>query len=404
MNTPLEDEVHDALHRQVDPLQRAPFTITDVRTRARRIQRRRAMAAGAAVAAVIAVAVPFGLAAVGDPRSSEIPPATQTPTPTPTTAPTDTVRIDPRSAEVVDGTSVPLVDVDAPSVITPDGTTPLPGPFSTITPYLDGWVGVSTYEGVGTIEFLTADGEVQDGGSPSGGLVVSPDGQQIAWSEYTGTQWQVVVADPDGGVEWAYTKFPPGPQDARVVPMGFVAEGQVVVRLYDNVQPTRTYVAGGGESVELTGLLQADAVSQATGMVAGRTQYRPEGTCYGVLDGVARTGSLAWETCDHRLGPFSPDGSYVVGTDPNSDSEGSPTVAILDAATGESLVDFAVTGGKRQFVGIWSQMAWEDEEHLVVRVYIGEDYFMVRLGTDGSVQRIGIPATGASGLAVAETR
>ena len=44
--TPLEDQVHDALHRTADPLQRAPFSVTDVRTRARRIQRRRAAVAG----------------------------------------------------------------------------------------------------------------------------------------------------------------------------------------------------------------------------------------------------------------------------------------------------------------------------------------------------------------------
>ena len=50
--------------------------------------------------------------------------------------------MDPTSAETLAQTPVPLLDVDAPSLITPDGTTDLPGPFAVLTPYLDGWVGV----------------------------------------------------------------------------------------------------------------------------------------------------------------------------------------------------------------------------------------------------------------------
>ena len=60
-HTPLEDRVHDALHRRVDPLQHAPLTVTDVRRRAGRIRRRRRAVAGAAVAAALAVAVPVGI-------------------------------------------------------------------------------------------------------------------------------------------------------------------------------------------------------------------------------------------------------------------------------------------------------------------------------------------------------
>lgn len=396
-NTPLEDQVHDALHRRVDPIQHSPFTVTDVRRRAGRIQLRRRVAAGAAVAAVLAIAVPFGLSTTGPSQRSDVPPATQPPAPTVT----GTVRIDPRSAEVVDSTSVPLVDVDAPSVITPDGTTTLPGPFSTVTPYLDGWVGVAMDEGTGTLQFLDADLAVEDVGSSTGGLVVSPDGRRIAWSEYTGSQWQVVMADPAGGMEWVYTTFPPAPQDHFVVPVGFVSEGEVVVRQYANTGPTKTYVAGGSTPIEVPGLLQADAASPATGVVAGFTEFNPDGSCSGLVDGLARTGALIWDTCRYRLGPFSPDGAHVVGTDPQTDGNGSPTLAVLDAATGEAVVDFKVAAGRRQVAGIYSQMAWEDADTLVVRVMSGEDYFIVRLGLDGSVQRVGIASAGASGLAVA---
>lgn len=395
--TPLEDQVHDALHRRVDPIQHSPLTVTDVRQRARRIQRRRTIAAGAAVAAVLAIAVPVGLTLTGPAQRSEVPPATQPPTP----RASGTVLVDPRSAEVVDSVHVPLLDVDGPSLITPGRTLELPTVFDTLTPYLDGWVGVTMDEGTGTVQFLDADLAVEDGGGPTGGLVVSPDGQRIAWSEYTGSQWQVVLADPSGGAGWVYTKFPPAPQDHIVVPVGFVAEDEVVVRAYDDTTSTTTYTAGGDEPVEVPGLLQVDAASPATGVVAGLTAATPGRACSAVMDGLARTGAPAWETCDHRLGPFSPSGQYVVGTDTMADGYGSPTITVLDAATGEEVVDFEVVLPRRTVGGFWSQMAWEGDDALVVRMFSGDDYHMMRLGVDGSVQRIGIPSVGASGLKVA---
>jgi hypothetical protein len=395
-HTPLEDQVHDALHRRVDPLQHAPFTVTDVRRRARRIQRRRAVAAGAAVAAVLAIAVPFGLAATGPAQRSEVPPVTQPPAPE---VASGTVLVDPSSAETLAESPVPLLDVDAPSLITPDGTTALPGPFAALTPYLDGWVGVEMYEGAGTLRFLGADGTVEDGGSPTGGLVGNPDGTRVAWSEYTGSEWQVVVADPSGSVEPVRTTFPPAPLEHRVEPVGFVSGDEVAVRTFDDSVDTRTYVLRGGEPVEVPGLLQAESASAATGLVAGLSSLTADGACSAAVDGA---GTPAWETCEHSIGAFSPSGTYVVGTDPEADGYGSPTVSVLDGSTGEEIVTFEVALPRRTVGGFWSQMAWEGDEALVVRVFRGEEYDMMRLGLDGTVRLIDIDSAGASGLTVAE--
>lgn len=46
-------------------------------------------------------------------------------------------------------------------------------------------------------------------------------------------------------------------------------------------------------------------------------------------------------------------------------------------------------------------MTWVGDEGLVVRLFVGEDGYMMRLGLDGSVQRIGIPSAGLSGLTAA---
>jgi hypothetical protein len=400
-HTPLEDQVHDALHRTADPLERHPFTVGDVRTRARRIQRRRASLAGAAVAAMVAVAVPIGLGMVGPAQRSEVPPVTQPPSPTVT----GTVRIEPRSAEVVESTTVPLVDVDAPSLITPDGPIALPRAYDTITPYLDGWVGVAMDEGRGTLEFLDSDLDVDDSAGPTGGLVVSPDGERIAWSEYTGSQWQVVLADPSGGTERVYTRFAPGPEAQRIEPVGFVSDSAVVVRRNDGNGTMTTYLADGDTPVELPGPITAQSASPVTGMVTGVTSSDLQGSCSAVVDGRARTGEAVWETCDHLLDSFSPDGQHVVGFAPDSDGYGSPTVSILDASTGEPLLDFEVVGSRRQVVAFHDRVAWEGGDSLVLTMLSGDERFVVRLGLDGSVQRVGgASSIDSSGLVVAEAR
>ena len=64
---------------------------------------------------MLAVAVPFGLAATGPAQRTDVPPATQSPAPV---VASGTVMVDPSSAETLGQTPVPLLDVDAPSLIT----------------------------------------------------------------------------------------------------------------------------------------------------------------------------------------------------------------------------------------------------------------------------------------------
>ncbi len=307
--------------------------------------------------------------------------------------------VDPSTAETLAEAPVPLLDVDAPSLITPVGTTDLPGPFAVLTPYLDGWVGIQMDEGTGTLRFLDADGPAGDGASPTGGLVASPDGTRVAWSTYTGSEWQVVVADPSGSAEPVRTTFPPAPQEHRVEPIGFVAGDEVVVRTFDDSLDTKTYVVRGGQPVEVPGLLQASSASAATGLVAGLSRLTADGACSGAVNGA---GTPVWETCEHSIGAFSPSGTYVVGTDPEADGYGSPTLSVLDGSTGEEIFTFEAALPRRTVGGFYSQVAWEGDEALVVRLFRGEEYDMMRLGLDGTVRRIDIDSAGASGLTVAQ--
>jgi hypothetical protein len=386
----LEDQVHDALHRRVDPMRHAPLTVTDVRSRARRIRRRRTMAAGAAVAAVLAIAVPVGLAVTGPSQRSDIQPAPPAP------SVTGTVTIDPRSAPVGEGPGVPMLNMVDPGLTTGDVRVELPETYDQLTPYLDGWVAVLNNEGALTVQVLDADFRVVDGvGLPTGGLVVSADGSQVAWSEYDGTRWSVVDRDVAGGRAERRTALPRGPQDALVTVVGFSSDTEVVVARRDPEDGSvRTLVADGTSVRELPGLLRPKAASAATGMVAGVVSVDTDSSCSGVVDVAAGTGEVVWRTCDHTLVSYSPDGRHVVGFADYFDGPGSPTVTILDAVSGEVAVDFDLAGPRRGVVAI-AEVAWEDSETLLATLVSGEDQYVVRLGLDGSVERVEVDTAGA---------
>ena len=390
MNTPLEDRVHDALHRTADPLQRAPFTVTDVRTRARRIQRRRAVAAGAAVAAVLAVAVPVGLTMTGPAQRSEVPPATQTPTYQ------GQVTIDPRSATIsATPAGVPLLDLSVLSVSAGSAQLDLPKPYEQLTPYRDGWIGTLNEDGTFVLDVLDDSFTVVDETPGASPVAVSPDAERVAWAYDAGDHWAVVNSDVAGQeLERPFASVPDGPVGTMVTVVGFVSADEVLVSRLDGGDGTSSYLVADGDSIEpWAGLDQPRSASPVTGMVAARAE---DGSCSATFDGRSRSTEPAWVDCTRELGPFSPDGALVVGfaATQGGDYAG---LSLLDAATGASRVDFRVTMPKRHVVGIASQVVWEDDEHLLAVYTDNADQYVVRLGVDGSVERVAGPVTVESG-------
>ena len=388
--TPLEDQVHDALHRTADPLQRAPFTVTDVRTRARRIQRRRAAVAGAAVAAVLAIAIPVGASMVGPTPRSEVPPVTQPPAP----RITETVRIDPLSAPVGGELSLPLIDVDEQSLVINGETVDLPRRYDQLTPYADGWIGITFVdpedEGAVGVQVLGPDFEVLDEAAPTSHLAVSTDGSRIAWAEHDGERWTVVERDRDGTREERRTSLPPGSADARVRPVGFLPGDALLVGTTDPAtgQESALVVGPDGSTSPLPASLRVGSSSEVTGLVSVQTRFTGDGSCWQVRD-AGTGGTEVWRTCDYSVLGFSPDGRHVLGFTDYLTAGGSPTLAVLDAATGERVVDFEVAGARTGVVAINPEVAWEDDGTVVATLVTGERQYVVRLGLDGTVERVG---------------
>lgn len=390
-NTPLEDEVHDALHHTADPLHRSPLTLGGVRTRARRIQRRRTIAAGAAVVAVLAIAVPVGLNITGSTQRGGVQPATQPPVP----SITDTVRIDPRSAPRSDTLGVPLIDVDAPSLIADGAVTELPEMYDQLTPYLDGWIGVVNNEGTYSWRQLDANFHVLDEAPSASRLAVSADGSRIAWAEHDNARWYVVDVAADGGRQERRTPFLKGPLAATVNVVGFASDTEVVATQANPANGALTTLrVDGSTATPVPGFVHPWASSSTTGVVAGVTRVRDDlSSCSAVIDAHTLTGTPTWHTCDYTLVAFSSDGRFVVGLASYLDPNGSPTLAVLDAATGKRVIDYRLIGPPNGVLGINERVAWEDADTVVTTMVSGDHQYVVRLGLDGSVERIIAPGT-----------
>lgn len=130
------------------------------------------------------------------------------------------------------------------------------------------------------------------------------------------------------------------------------------------------------------------SASEVTGLVSVQTRTTDDGSCWEVQDSGAG-GARVWQTCDYSLLGFSPDGRYVLGFTAYLTPNGSPTLAVLDAATGERVADFELVGSRTSVVGIQPEIGWEDDETVVATLVTGDRQYVVRLGLDGTVERVG---------------
>ena len=288
-----------------------------------------------------------------------------------------------------------LLDVDTPSLIADGEVTELPEAYDQLTPYLEGWMGVVNNEGAYSVQQLDADFQVMDEAPVASRLSVSADGSRIAWAEHDNTRWYVVDVAADGSREERRTPLADGPAKAMVDVVGFSSDTEVVVTQTDPADGTLTTLrVDGSAATPVPGFVRPWTASSAAGVLAGVTKVRKDlSSCSAVIDAQALTGSPAWSTCDHTLTSFSPDGRYVVGLASYLDGNGSTTLAILDAATGEAVVDYQLIGSRNGVVGIHDRVAWEDEDTLVTTVVSGDRQYVVRLGLDGNAERITAPGT-----------
>lgn len=400
MNDELTTRLSRQLHDQVDGWHDTPLTLEGVQGRARTIRRRRqALATGGVAAAVLAVAIPVGVGLGGNDRSA---PQPVNPSPTrvvdepPTPRSDGTFRLTTDAEEGPVPTTGYLVPDDE-AYVDADGTHPLPGRFLQLLPYGDGWVGqrsvrVGDGERIEAVELDAGFAEVRVlGEGLELGLVGNTDGTRVAWVEGGDGDWFVVNAEADGGT----IRSAAAPSTTV---QGYLSDDRVAVSTTDpdtgEVRHGEAIRAGVSGSTALEGRGEAApafqdvrGVSQASGLVAGQTEFRGDSTCSQVRE-IRPPVTVVAETCDYALGPFSPDGRWIIGYASYYDY-GSPTLAILDAFTLEPVVEFRAD--RRQPSATVQQAAWEDDETVVAMLEQGGEQVVVTAHSDGRLEVVSPP-------------
>ena len=383
MNTQHHDDLEQLLgrelHGRVDGMHDAPLGLSDVRGRAGRIQRNRRIAVGAGVVAAVAVIVPTAMA-VGPDLSTrtELPPATSSPSPSPAYGTEVELTMD----------GMPMGDAPAIEYFVEDGVVlpgeglqPLDQSYQAMIPNpgADGWLAMSPSRG--ELIDMTSDFQRTSARPITGRIASTPDRGQIAFvSPEAGSQSLVVLStsDPEAGQVWDLPARP------TLEPVGFIGDGRVLLRTGDEggaltiAEPDGSTTAFAGEYEQVI------ATNARTGLVSVQTRSKGDGSgCFGVVDAASGTSEPVWDTCDHSLGGFSPDGRYVLASHPYQSGFGKTSVTILDAEDGTMVVTFQPD--RRTQVAM-PQTVWESDGSVLSTAQQGDKWAVIRMGVDGTLE------------------
>lgn len=371
------------LHDQVGGLTGVPFDFYDVKGRAGRIRRNRRISAAVGVAAALAVIVPLSLTAGGMIQvKDEIQPAHSPDAPVEVSRTTLTL-------DELDRGDAPDIEYFTPDgvVLPGEGTQPLSVNYQALvrSEAQGGWIALGP--AADEVLFLSDDFEPQDGSASGNGFTTTPQGDYAAWTvPESGAQTLGVrsTSDPDEAMLWDFSELP------AVEPVGILGSDSVV---YETRTPRGVEKVGlaypDGTTTELpyVGAVAADPVN---GLISVQTEVRQSSGCFAVVE--AATLEAAWETCDYKLGTFSPDGRYVMATAAESDGAGPSMLYVLDARTGALVAQFASQG--RRLVTLITP-AWESANSIVASAAAGTTQTLIRMGVDGTLEEVADPVEGS---------
>lgn len=369
----LDRDLSRVFTEHADALGPGPLTFDDVRGRATSIRRRRRVAGGLAVAAAVAVIVPTALIASKSANSDGPLPATNDPTATDTADPTTAATPAP-----VQGRPHALDVSDLPTGA-PPGITIL---YRTGD---DMFARATTGEAEvrwGADGVLVNVGATRFGPYPSSsGIARNAAGTAVAWATDEGEVmiWEDGTPEPTSlgtaGLMGVQVEALTG--DGRVYVRGNEADGTpaslVVSR--DGTEP----VDAGDQIIQVR---DADE----NGRVLGSTEITDSGSCSSVLEGE----QTLLSTCDYQFDAFSPDGAYVLASEPYHSGIGSSTIAVF--ATAGDLTAYRMNRGPE--LRFYNDAVWEDETHVLFSMYQDGAWSVVRMGVDGAMEYAVAPQQG----------
>jgi len=381
----LSSDLGRALHDRADGLVGAPITLSDVKGRASRIRRRRAVAASAAVAAAVAIIVPTAI--VGSDMfdsSSDGGVANPSPNPTETTGDAQSwpQKLDLTDLELGALPSVPWVE---------DGTyhgageLPLPGSgYGWVARFDDGWI-VSDSRNDGTyVLVLDAVGEVVREFPSTDAhrtFVVSDDGTEVLYVEGD----ELRIHDNTTG-------------DDTVIGSGHSGSAPIGVEdgiAYYNVDPSNWPMDGRRWDGEAQDLSPGTRVPYTNVSGDGATTVLSSADDFGSCSSLwSESGNALGETCDFTLDGFSPDGGHLLAGPSYRDGFGDGEIAVLPA-DGAAIEDSQVVfhyQRKGDLDPFFLESIWEDDEHVLAVTFTPSGtsakgtWQIVRIGLDGTVE------------------
>lgn len=326
--------------------------------------RRRFPKPAALVAALLVLAVVPGCAE--DDSDAPTGASSESPSQTVAESPSGVGEVD-LLADVTDGDAPVLPYLQRTDLVRPDGpTTELSKAYDQFAVLGEDVVAAYDDQGDRQIDVLDADGRQVESHPLEASFAVDLTSTAVAWAAPDGELW--VHADGET-VSWGNQGGP--------VTVAAIADVAGEVRVYvDNVDDRPpAWVAADGSVGSLEGTSLSDA--HPDGLVAVQLSSSDTGSCSGVYDGDEQV----WETCDHSLFRFSPEGRHLLASDPYLDGLGLASLSILDTTTGEPLVTYRIDGG---FI---AQQVWEDDTHVLAVVSAPDGWSIIRLGLDGTRER-----------------
>jgi hypothetical protein len=354
-------------------------------------RRRWSLAAAAAAAAAVAIAVPAAFLIAsgpdrspnGDPAADASAPGFATEQPSgggPTTGLGPAAGAHDLLASAGNGAPAIVPYLEGTRLVRPDGSTVgLPRVYDQFAVLGDRVL--ATYDDAGdrVLDVLTDAGELVRSERVETSFAVSGTGRLAAWATPQGelrTLW------PGGDLSLGNQGGPVNV--AAVTGNGPCEPGDDGCRVYVNNsdnRPPRSVAPDRSVSVVAPGAIQVEDVSGR--LAAVQLSSSDLGSCSGVYD--TRADHFLWKTCDNSLFRFSPDGKYLLASAPYLDGLGLGSLSVLDVRTGDPVVKFTIRGG---FI---AQQGWEDETHPLVVISGPDGWELLRLGTDGTRERLAGP-------------
>ena len=268
-------------------------------------------------------------------------------------------------------------------------STPVSNRLDQFAPMGSGYV-VQTIGGRPTTRWIGADGTPGRREWRTGyGLAVSPLGHVVAFAGRAGRVWTI---DQEGDRVFRFNRPPvTGTAHAAAVTGENCKEGEgdpgFGCSIAVNGPHRAFYTSSHGIVDTVPHLRQVD-----TGRgrwLGGITSATDFGSCSAML----RSWRVKWRTCDNQLSDISTDNRHVLGTPAYADGFGPTALDVLATADGSVVRSFA--SARDGSSATYFDEVWEDPEHVLVVTFQDDEWAVVRLGVDGSMEYAVAPRRGS---------